>query len=219
MSNAASHHKYLYRLVLNSFDDRLKTTKIQLCAALLDPFLANNKELFEEIQNRYTDTSRADLISYFVAKYKLADDDTDNISVLSENQARSRPNTSASSRQKLLGNFVATNNNDNENRTSQAHRTLSMQTEDYFEAAKSADLNIEVTNWWSMNEKKFPAIARLARLALAIPATSAAAESAFSIGSCVITAKRNRISPFTASQVLFVHDNFDKMQQFELTRN
>lgn len=199
----------MYRLALNNFDNRLKPTKIQLCAALLDPCLANNVELFKEIQTRYTDTSRGDLILEYIRKYKM--DDADKEPTVQGTQVPTASG-SISNRQRLLSNFVSTTSRP----VSQARPTINMEIEEYFEAAKSSDLSVEVTNWWGMNESKFPSIAKLARLVLAIPATSAAPESAFSISSCVITAKRSSISPYRASQVLFVHDNFDLIKKFNL---
>lgn len=90
------------------------------------------------------------------------------------------------------------------------------QINEYFEEAKTCAWNTQILNWWSTNERKFPVLAKLARLVLSFPATSASPESAFSIGSCAITAKRSQISPFNAAQVLFAHDNFDFVQNYLL---
>lgn len=95
-------------------------------------------------------------------------------------------------------------------------RLLRDQVQQYLEEAKLSDWDTPVLSWWGSNESKFPAIAKLARLVLAVPATSAASESAFSFSNLVISARRSSISPFHASQVLFVHDNYELVEKFLL---
>jgi hypothetical protein len=50
-----------------------------------------------------------------------------------------------------------------------------------------------VLKYWVSKEYEYLIIARIARDHLAIPATSAASESVFSIGGDIITKKRNRL--------------------------
>ena len=62
-------------------------------------------------------------------------------------------------------------------------------------------------DWWRMNETAFPRLAKLARLHLAVPATSAPSERIFSRAALTITKKRNRMDPENASRQMFVQSN------------
>jgi hypothetical protein len=63
-----------------------------------------------------------------------------------------------------------------------------------------------ILRYWSSKEYEFPIIARIARDHLAIPATSAASESVFSIGGDIITKKRNRLSAGNTRRLLCLRD-------------
>lgn len=159
------------------------------------------------------------LINY-IKKYKLCDEETEpdndidmTVSAGPEATRQTGAVKKLSSRQGLFGQFSQAQQ---ATPVRQARRSLEVEVQEYFEMARSSNLECEVLNWWGSNEGQFPTIAKLARLVLAIPATSAAAESAFSISYCVVTAKRSSISPFKASQILFVHDNFELLQKFNL---
>lgn len=64
----------------------------------------------------------------------------------------------------------------------------------YFEESL-ADRKTKPLEYWKSRYRDFPVLSRLARIYLAIPATSGPSESIFSIGGDIITKKRNRLSP------------------------
>ena len=64
----------------------------------------------------------------------------------------------------------------------------------------------DVLKYWASKEYEFPIIARMARDHLAIPATSAASESVFSIGGDIITKKRNRLGADNTRRLLCLRD-------------
>jgi hypothetical protein len=64
----------------------------------------------------------------------------------------------------------------------------------------------DILRYWASKEYEFPIIARIARDHLAIPATSVALESVFSIGSDIITKKRNRLSAGDTRRLLCLQD-------------
>ncbi|KAK9734079.1 hypothetical protein RND81_04G113700 [Saponaria officinalis] len=63
-------------------------------------------------------------------------------------------------------------------------------------------LDIDVLIWWKENEPKFPIVAQMARDILAIPITTVASESAFSMGSRILTKWRASLHPTTADALL-----------------
>ncbi len=63
--------------------------------------------------------------------------------------------------------------------------------------------------WWKENQNKYPVLAKLARMYLAIPATSTPSERVFSVASKVISKFRNRLDPAMAGKVLYVSENYE----------
>ena len=55
----------------------------------------------------------------------------------------------------------------------------------------------------------FPALSRVARKYLCIPATSASSERTFSTTGLIITEKRNRLKPDIVSAMVFLHGSWD----------
>ena len=61
--------------------------------------------------------------------------------------------------------------------------------------------------WWKINEIRFPTLAKLARIHLAIPATSAPSERVISKAGLIIDRLRSRLSPEVASMIIFMKAN------------
>lgn len=68
---------------------------------------------------------------------------------------------------------------------------------------------LDVLDFWKNNATSFTRLAAIAKVLLAIPATSASAESAFSVAGCLIRSRRASIAPHKVEKVLFIHDNYD----------
>ena len=64
----------------------------------------------------------------------------------------------------------------------------------------------DILRYWASKEYEFPIMARIARDHLAIPATSAASECVFSVGSDIITKKRNRLGASNTRRLLCLRD-------------
>ncbi|XP_040437265.1 E3 SUMO-protein ligase ZBED1-like [Falco naumanni] len=64
-------------------------------------------------------------------------------------------------------------------------------------------------DWWKNNEHRFPAVARLSRHFLAIPATATPPEQAFATGESALQHRRAGLAPENLDQILFLHQNFD----------
>ena len=63
-------------------------------------------------------------------------------------------------------------------------------------------------DWWKTNSVHFPALSKVARMILAIPATSAPSERLFSHAGLTITKDRARLPPDVASDLIFLHDAY-----------
>jgi len=64
-----------------------------------------------------------------------------------------------------------------------------------------------VLEWWESQQQTYPTLSRLARVILAIPATSAPSERVFSLAGLTINARRSSLAPSSVDKVLFVHEN------------
>ena len=64
-----------------------------------------------------------------------------------------------------------------------------------------------ILDWWKSNQVHFPILARMARIYLAIPATSAPVERLFSDLGNIITLKRSRLDPEIVSTLGFLYSN------------
>jgi len=67
--------------------------------------------------------------------------------------------------------------------------------------------------WWKKNEMRFPILARLARIFLAVQPSSAPSERIFSVASRLLSARRTRMDPKLAGKALFVSENWEWFEQ------
>jgi len=65
------------------------------------------------------------------------------------------------------------------------------------EGTVGIDEGKDVLQWWKRNEERYPVLARMARDVLAIPITTVASESTFSLGGRILTKYRRNTSPDT----------------------
>lgn len=63
-----------------------------------------------------------------------------------------------------------------------------------------------------MNQSNYPLLATLARMYLAVQATSAPSERVFSIASRVVSKLRAQLDPKVAGQLLFLHSNWENWE-------
>ena len=59
-----------------------------------------------------------------------------------------------------------------------------------YETLPNPGRNVDVLAFWKLHEEAFPLLARVARIVLAIPASSAKSERVFSTGGLIVTSKR-----------------------------
>jgi hypothetical protein len=67
--------------------------------------------------------------------------------------------------------------------------------------------NDSLLRWWSLNEGRFPQLARVARAVFCIPMADAEVERVFSAAGLIVTKRRNRLKSLQVSKILFVKRN------------
>ena len=63
----------------------------------------------------------------------------------------------------------------------------------------------DILQWWKIHCYDFPTLAKLARHVLAIPASSAPSERAFSICGRILEERRSMLKPTAVNNLLFLH--------------
>jgi len=61
--------------------------------------------------------------------------------------------------------------------------------------------------WWESQQQTYHTLSKLARVVLAIPATSAPSERIFSVVGLTVNASRSSLAPSSMDKVIFVHEN------------
>lgn len=203
-------NKAPYEIALDNIDYRLRPTKFQLCAALLDPTSCNVRLLRSEIHNHFQLTPTA-LLKHYLIKYKFDQLVDEEASQPNAERDQSAQSSSESSYKISMLNKLGGNQGIN---TAANVVTMHDEITNYFEESKKCDAEANILEWWKKHEGTFGRLAKLAKLTLGCPATSAVSESAFSVAGCVVTAKRSKISPFKVSDVLFIKDNYKLLQSY-----
>ncbi|XP_012839258.1 PREDICTED: zinc finger BED domain-containing protein RICESLEEPER 2-like [Erythranthe guttata] len=77
--------------------------------------------------------------------------------------------------------------------------------------------NFNILDWWKLYAAKYPIMARMARDILAIPVSSVASESAFSIGGRVLNKFRSSLLPTTVEALICLQIGFVEMKYSVIT--
>lgn len=68
-------------------------------------------------------------------------------------------------------------------------------------------LDSDPTEWWKVNEGRFPRLASLARQYLCIPGTSVPSERVFSVAGLTVNRLRTRLTPEHVDMLIFLNKN------------
>ena len=66
--------------------------------------------------------------------------------------------------------------------------------------------NYDVLGYWKQNESRLPVLSQMVRDILAIPLSTVASESAFSVGGRVLDAYRSSLRPETVESIICLRD-------------
>lgn len=69
-------------------------------------------------------------------------------------------------------------------------------------------------SWWYTNQTQFPYLSKLAKIMLSCMATSAIVERFFSVAGILVTKKKAGLNPTTMQKNLFIHENYQSIQDF-----
>ena len=61
--------------------------------------------------------------------------------------------------------------------------------------------------WWAQNEGRYPRLAKLSKIYLAIPATSTPSERVFSLAGNTVTRQRSSLHPSHVNTLVFLNAN------------
>ena len=75
---------------------------------------------------------------------------------------------------------------------------------DAYLAQPRANIKEDMLQWWANHEGRFPTLAAMARDFLAVPATSAPSERAFSLGRQAISTFRHDLEPETIEKIMLL---------------
>jgi hypothetical protein len=62
--------------------------------------------------------------------------------------------------------------------------------------------------WWALHKSSYPVLSQVARLLMAVPATSVSSERLFSKAGAVISDRRSKLLPKHAEQLCFLSQNW-----------
>ena len=71
-----------------------------------------------------------------------------------------------------------------------------------------------ILGWWNFHSKMFPILSSLARMVLAIPASSAKSERTFSTCGNLVTQKRSRLGPNKVEELVITKENWKNVKIF-----
>jgi hAT family C-terminal dimerisation region len=178
-----------------ALNHRLPITELNLIAAMLDPSQRHLNSVQEFLTAQKI--TAAELLSHAFDKYvgtetELGLHQAGQHMASVENPGPSTPVPWKKAKQDLLSKHV--NATSNPDREIQQYRCLSIAPDD-------------VLAWRCTQQETYPRLSMLARVILALPATSASSERIFSTAGLMVNAKRSSLAPSAVDKIVFVHEN------------
>ena len=73
----------------------------------------------------------------------------------------------------------------------------------------------DICAWWWMHQDQLPLMAKIARMVLAIPSSSAKSKRVFSTGSQTVTERRGNLAPSKVEELILIKENRKKVEDFK----
>jgi hypothetical protein len=90
---------------------------------------------------------------------------------------------------------------------------------DEFNKERGIELTDCPLKWWAARATRFPILAEMARVHLAVPASSAPSERVFSVARLVLTEKRRRLDASRVARLMFLKRNMSLYQELTGEKN
>ena len=84
---------------------------------------------------------------------------------------------------------------------------------DRFQHEDIAELESDPLVWWKLNEQRFPAVAQLAKMYLAVPCSSVPSERIFSASGLVVNTLRSSLTPENVDALVFLNKTIPWLEQ------
>lgn len=215
-------------LLSENLDKRLPVTQLNICAFLLDPsqlkidisrYLTGHRTtkesvLFNMIKNFKIKHAPQACATQSVFTSSTTSSSSTNIltttppspSLMKRNLSIEYSNESVQNIKTLRENLI------------QKHTPVPMSNVDpiinEIENYLKLDVNCDdVLRFWQVSGDTYPHLKSLARIVLAIPATSTPSEQVFSTTGLIISAKRTMLLPENVGKIQVIHDNYDLLKK------
>lgn len=182
--------KSMKQRMRQALNHRLPITELNVVAALLDPSQRNLTSLQDFITAH--ETTAVELLSKALDKYVGVGGLQASPEAVGGQAPDGSPAPWKKAKNDLLSKHVTSAST--QDREIQQFRCLSLAPDD-------------VLAWWSTQKETYPKLSMLARMIMAIPATSAPSERIFSTAGLTVNAKRSSLAPSTVDKIVFVHEN------------
>lgn len=187
----------MYNILLRNFTRRFQISEQLLLGAILDPVTQNLAAVTDYVQENNID------IFHLIQTKTIFYDLEVKISTSKEQAPESTKNAAKKFKYDLIMKHAKVNQSSSGNILRQEYQK--------YKELEVSPADHEVLDWWKINEKVFPSLAALAKIILAIPATSAPSERNFSYAGILISNKRSQLAPTKVEKILFIHDNFNNL--------
>lgn len=192
--DAENFEAELLQELLNCIENKMRPfSKMELLGALLDPQMKNISKIKAEFPSGDAAKFLVDAIRDYVPEISDNADLVTGVEMPSEDK-----------RSSLIAKYSSPGT-PTENVENEVSRYLGLQVK-FADIPGKGDSDY-VSKWWRENATCFPSVSSLARIILAIPATSAEPERRFSSAGNALRERRCSMDPLTMTKTLFIHDN------------
>lgn len=179
-----------------------------IVCSFLDPSV---KDL--PIISSYCQTNEVDIVSLLIKKWHEYGVELSSQISKKKSPDKKESTTSAATklRLELIQQYVHSGDGNSEQNDVEANIH-----KEYAQYIPMSDLVANPLIWWKKHQNAFPYLASLAKVMLAIPASSASTERHFNDAGVLITKKKAQLDPLNAEKILFVHSNFEYISGSEI---